>query len=178
MKVIVGLGNPGTEYEKTRHNIGREIAMVIAKKLEFESFEENKKYAGLTSKGEIAGEKALIILPNTFMNKSGKALADAKVPPKNIIVIHDDTDLILGSIKVSFGKNSAGHKGVESIMRAIKSKDFWRIRVGVQKKKRVPAIDIVLQKFRGPDEALVKKIEKSVTELIQSPLSVTTISLL
>lgn len=178
MKIIVGLGNPGKEYDGTRHNVGREIAAHIAKKFDFEEFEENKKYASLVSKGEIEGEKVLILLPNTFMNKSGKAFSELKVKPKDIILIHDDVDLQLGTLKVSFGKNSAGHKGVESVMRAIKTKDFWRIRVGVQKKKRQDAMKIVLAKFQPQEKLLVKKIEKSVTQLISSPLTITSISLI
>ncbi|MEK7649660.1 MAG: aminoacyl-tRNA hydrolase [Patescibacteria group bacterium] len=178
MKVIVGLGNPGKEYDGTRHNVGREFAAAIAKKYGFESFEENAKYAGLVAKGEIEGEKTIIVLPNTFMNKSGKALTEAGVKPKDLIVIHDDTDIVLGSVKVSFGKRSAGHRGVDSVMRAVKSRDFWRIRVGVQKKKRVDAMQLVLKKWASAEKLILKKVEKRVVELAATDLQITTISVL
>jgi PTH1 family peptidyl-tRNA hydrolase len=177
MKAIIGLGNPGEEYINTRHNVGRATVEKIAKYFKCEPFSPDKKYAGLVTKGVLNEEKALYILPDTFMNKSGKALADLSVKPKDLIVIHDDTDLPLGTVKISFGKNSAGHKGVESVMRAIKSKDFWRIRIGIQKKKRVDAMKLVLQKFTPAERLVVKKIEKRVIETLEKPLLVTTISI-
>jgi len=176
MKTIVGLGNPGKEYESTRHNIGREIVMAIAKYFDFEPWRENKKFFGLTAIGMINKVKVLLVLPDTYMNKSGKALAQAGVKPKDLVVIHDDTDLLLGSFKVSFGKRSAGHKGVESVMRAVKSRDFWRVRVGVQKKKRMDAMELVLKKWAPSEKLIVKKVEKKILELIEEPLIVTTVS--
>lgn len=182
MKVIIGLGNPGEEYAGTRHNVGREAVEKIAKYFECEAFSPDKKYAGLVTKGALNEEKAIYILPDTFMNKSGKALADISAKPKDIIVIHDDTDLPLGTVKISFGKNSAGHKGVESIMRAIKSKDFWRVRIGIQpysktgKKKRIDAMKLVLSKFTPAERLIIKKIEKKVIEALSNDLQVTTIS--
>jgi PTH1 family peptidyl-tRNA hydrolase len=178
MKVIAGLGNPGKEYDGTRHNVGREFAAAIAKKYSFEPFTENAKYAGLVAKGEIGGEKTLIVLPNTFMNKSGRALMEAGVKPKDLIIIHDDTDIVLGSVKVSFGKRSAGHRGVDSVIRAVKSRDFWRVRVGVQKKKRVDAMQLVLKKWAPAEKLILKKVEKRVVELIAEDLQITTLSVL
>ena len=176
MKVIIGLGNPGIEYALTRHNIGRETAEKIAKYCECEPFVADKKYSGLATYGAVGGEKTILILPDTFMNRSGKALAALSVKPKDLVVIHDDSDLALGTVKISFGKNSAGHKGVESVMRAVKSKDFWRIRIGIQKKRRVDAMKLVLQKFTPAERLTVKKIEKRVIEALEEPLAVTTIS--
>src|SRR3989344_126348 len=166
MKTLVGLGNPGAEYEGTRHNIGRDMAAYAANRFDFGKLEESKKYLGISAKGSIEGETALILLPETFMNKSGKVVGALAPKPKDLIVIHDDADLELGTVKVSFAKNSAGHKGVESIMRALKTKEFWRIRIGIQprpatgKKRRVPAEKLVLQKFSPAERLIVKKIEK------------------
>lgn len=176
MKVIVGLGNPGSEFIGTRHNVGRELVIKIVKKFDCEPLSENKKFLGLASPGAIGKEKMLCILPDTSMNRSGKAFAALKVKPKDLIVIHDDVDLLLGTAKISFGKNSGGHKGVESVMRAIKSKDFWRIRIGIQKKKRVDAMELVLKKFAPPEILVVKKIEKQIIEALENPLRVTTLS--
>ncbi|MEK7150736.1 MAG: aminoacyl-tRNA hydrolase [Patescibacteria group bacterium] len=177
MKVVIGLGNPGEEYTNTRHNVGRETVETIAKYFKCDPLTPDKKYAGLVTKGVLGEEKALYILPDTFMNRSGKALSEISAKPKDLIVIHDDTDLPLGTIKISFGKNSAGHKGVESIMRAIKSKDFWRVRIGIQKKKRVDAMKLVLQKFTPAERSVIKKVEKRVIDVLEQPLTVTTISI-
>lgn len=170
MPIFAGLGNPGDEYKNTRHNIGRELLTVAAKKLVFGSFENYPKIRALAAEGKIAKEKWLFLLPETFMNKSGLALAPAlklfKVKPQNLIVIHDDVDLALGRTKLSFGKNSGGHKGVESVMRALKTKDFWRMRIGIQKKKRVPGENLVLQKFRSDELTIMKKVvKKSLTAI-------------
>ncbi|MDA1335063.1 MAG: aminoacyl-tRNA hydrolase [bacterium] len=181
MKVIVGLGNPGKQYEGTRHNVGRELAEKIAKRFDIE-LEENKKYMGPVGKGEIGDENVLIMLPDTYMNKSGKAVASAVKVPKNLIVIQDDTDIPLGTAKIVIGRNSGGHKGIESIMRAIKSKEFWRIRVGVAKPKKSggtihkDAMNIVLKKFAPAEKLVIKKVEKKILEAIEEPLFVTTLS--
>ncbi len=177
MKTIIGLGNPGKEYNETRHNVGRDTATLIAKHFSFDKLEESKKYFGLFAKGSIGDEKAQILLPETFMNKSGKAAVALAPKPKDLVVIHDDTDLEIGTVKISFAKNSAGHKGVESVMRALKTKEFWRIRIGVQprKKKRVDAMKLVLQKFSPAEKLLLKKIERRVLDLIADTPEVTTI---
>ncbi len=184
MKIIVGLGNPGKEYEGTRHNIGREVVTSIAKHFNFDAFAESKKYQGQVTLGIIGKEKTLLVLPDTYMNRSGKALASVGAKPKDIMVIHDDTDIVLGSVKISFGKRSAGHKGVDSIMRAVKSRDFWRIRIGVQpysktgkKKKRVDAMSLVLKKWAPAEKLVIKKIEKKILATLERPLTVTTITL-
>ena len=111
MRYIVGLGNPGEEYEMTRHNAGRMAVLELVKKEKIDEPKFNKKLKGLTAKGEIGKEKIQIILPETFMNKSGdslKPLALSVKKAENLIVVHDDIDLPLGKIKISFGKNSGG----------------------------------------------------------------------
>lgn len=171
MYLVAGLGNPGGKFEDTRHNIGRVIVMAAGKKLEFKDFSPNARMQSLLVDGKIGKEKVILLAPETFMNKSGDALGPAarflKVKPQNIVVIHDDVDMPLGAAKLSFGKNSGGHKGVESVMRALKSKKFWRMRIGVQKKKRVPGEDLVLQKFRGDEMLLVKKIIRKSLQALE-----------
>ena len=167
MYLFVGLGNPGSEYEGTRHNVGREALLTAQKKFGLPPFAPAAKLQGLFAEDKIGKARAAFLLPETFMNKSGNAVGPAlralKVKSKELIVIHDDADLLLGATKLSFGKNSGGHKGVESVMRAVKTKNFWRMRIGVQKKRRVPGEDLGLKKFRGDEEALAKKsIKKSV----------------
>jgi len=137
---VIGLGNPGKTYEGTRHNSGREAVLCFAAKQGIEPFAYNKKADALTTKSKIKNQKSkkitdiLLVLPETFMNKSGSAMAKlfrAKKENKELIVVHDDLDLPLGKIKISYGKNSGGHKGVESVMRALKTKKFVRIRIGI-----------------------------------------------
>ena len=182
MFAIVGLGNPGEEYERTRHNAGRLALEYFAKKNEFAEWDFSKKYESLVSEGKIkkpasakasAGkENALLLLPETFMNNSGKAVK--KLLPKNLTVIHDDIDLPLGRFKIVFGRGSGGHKGVESVMRALKTKDFWRVRVGVASKKkpeRKKIPDFLLTPMRKPDFETLKKSFKKISEALGIMLS-------
>lgn len=178
--VIVGLGNPGKEYEKTRHNAGRSAVELVANKEGFDDFVFNKTSNALVSKGAVGGENATLVLPETMMNLSGKAVAAFIKSPKaakNLLVIHDDLDLPLGTIKMVFGRGSGGHKGVESIMRAIKTKDFARIRVGIsapgkknQAKKvsgEEKVIKMVIGKWKPAEEVVFKKVLKKVAEAVR-----------
>lgn len=114
MKIVVGLGNPGEEYEKTRHNTGRILVNMIQDKIE--------------------GQKIKFITPDTFMNNSGREVVKfvkTKKDLENLIVIYDDIDLPLGKIKISFNRSSGGHNGLGSIIKSLKSQEFVRIRVGI-----------------------------------------------
>jgi len=172
MYVFVGLGNPGREYEGTRHNVGRETLLAVQRAFGLPAFAPHAKLPALATDGKIGKKRVAFVLPETFVNKSGNAVAPAlrhyKVKPKNFILIHDDVDLLLGATKLSFGKNSGGHKGVESVMRAVKTKNFWRMRIGVQKRRRVPGEDLVLQKFRGDEFIIVKKVIKKSLAAIEA----------
>lgn len=164
MKLIIGLGNPGEEYKLTRHNCGFLTLNYIAEKNKFPEFEENKKLNSLIAKKEMT----ILALPQTFMNDSGLAVKKIKdlykIKPEDIFVIHDDADLLLGNYKISFDKNSAGHKGVESIIKNLKTKKFWRARIGINAKKRIPAEKIVLKKFSKKEMEMVEKIIKEINE--------------
>ncbi len=174
--VIVGLGNPGKEYEKTRHNAGRSAVLLVAKQGDFPEFVFNKTMNALVSKGKAA----TLLLPETMMNLSGKAVVALVKNPKaakNLLVVHDDLDLPLGTIKMVFGRGSGGHKGVESIMRAIKTKDFARLRIGIsatgkkhQAKKisgEEKVIKHVIGKWKPGEEAALKKILKKAALAVQ-----------
>lgn len=171
MILFVGLGNPGGQYEKTRHNIGRETLVRWAKKNGLPDFEFNKKLNTLVAKNK----QCVIALPETFMNKSGNAAGAAsrffKIKPDAIVVVHDDADLEACRTKLSFGRRAAGHKGVESVKRALKTWKFWRLRIGIQKKKRVDAMKLVLQKFTPAEEAVQKKINKKIFNGLDAILS-------
>ncbi len=174
---MVGLGNPGKEYEKTRHNAGRMALELLAKQDKLEDFVFNKKANALAADGVVGGEKTTLVLPETFMNASGKAVAAFVKTPKaakGMLVVHDDLDLPVGTIKMVFARGSGGHKGVESIMRAIKTKDFARIRVGVapagkknQAKKlkdEEKVIKHVIGAFKSAEEPALKKSLKKAVE--------------
>ncbi len=171
MYLIIGLGNPGDEYTNTRHNIGREAVEAFRKAQDFTAFRFEKKWNAEISEGKIGKEKLLLALPDTFMNKSGAAAGALsrfyKVKPATIIVIHDDADIALGSAKMSFAKRSAGHKGVESIIRTLKTNEFWRFRLGIAGKRDIPAEKIVLRKFTPDEQKVVKKVIKQTLAALE-----------
>lgn len=172
--IIAGLGNPGKEYENTRHNTGRIFALFFAKYADAGDFTFNKKLNADTAEGAIGREKFLIVLPDTYMNKSGNAIkpiVTSAKKAKDLIVIHDDLDIPFGRFKISFGKNSGGHKGVESVMRAIKTKDFVRIRVGISPKKKPSGEKnvekLILGKFTPAETAELKKLSKKINQTLE-----------
>lgn len=199
MFYIIGLGNPGEEYENSRHNTGRMAVMKLAKDLSSEEFEFNKKANALVSEGKIgpaaakakAGkeEKATLILPETFMNKSGQAVSyfvkpkpkTAKKGLENLIVVHDDIDLGLGTIKISYNKGTGGHRGLDSVVKAVKTKEFVRVRIGIslassKGKVKKPqgedaVIDFILHKFKPAEMDILKKTFKKSSEAIQVLIS-------
>jgi len=171
MHLIIGLGNPGDEYTNTRHNIGREIVAAFRKQTDLPEFRFEKKWNADISEGRIGKEKVVLALPDTFMNKSGTAAAAIsrfyKIKPATIIVVHDDADFALGLAKLSFAKRSAGHKGVESMIRALKTNEFWRFRIGIAGKRDIPAEKIVLRKFIPDEQRIVKKVIKKTLAALE-----------
>ncbi|MBI4225013.1 MAG: aminoacyl-tRNA hydrolase [Candidatus Sungbacteria bacterium] len=173
--LIVGLGNPGDEYQNTRHNIGREIVELFRKQQELPDFRFEKKWNADVSEGKFGKNKVVLALPNTFMNKSGAATAPIakffKVKPDHIVLVHDDADIAFGLGKLSFDKRSAGHKGVESVIRALKTTSFWRFRIGIAGKRDVPAEKLVLKKFTPDEQKLVKKINKCTVDALEQTVT-------
>lgn len=153
MKLIVGLGNPGKKYEKTRHNAG------------FMAIDELKKDKP---------EGSVLAKPETFMNNSGKAvreLADYyKAKPEDIWIIHDDIDLPVGEFKMSRGRGSAGHKGVQSVIDELGTNDFNRIRIGICPESGKPdrVEDFVLEKFDKEEQKAVKEAIDKAVQTIQN----------
>lgn len=181
MKLIVGLGNPGKEYKKTRHNVGFITVDKIASCFDFPSFSFEKKFNAEISDGMINDGKIILAKPQTFMNDSGKAVREImdyyKIAVENITVIHDDLDIILGKHKISKNKNSGGHKGVQSIIDHLETKDFTRIRIGIgikqtsNSKLQVPnSKEFVLEKFSkdeiGIIENVIEKVCREIVELL------------
>lgn len=179
MILIFGLGNPGEEYTYTRHNTGRIILDYIVKANDFSEWKSDVKIKSDKSKGEIDGQKFEFITPNTFMNNSGVAVAqmiDDKKKLKNLVVVYDDIDLPLGSLKISFNRSSGGHNGLESIIKKVRSREFVRIRIGVSPitptgKLRKPkgedaVLKFLLGKYKEDELKILKKLSKKVSEII------------
>lgn len=151
--VIVGLGNPGEEYAHSRHNAGRMAVTAFGKSAGATEWKENKKIKAQIAQTDTEGGKAVLILPDTMMNKSGSAVlpyVKSLKAAQKLVVVYDDLDLPLGKIKLSFGRGSGGHKGVESIARAVKTKEFVRIRIGISKQSSKG----VANKVHGEDEVI------------------------
>lgn len=177
--LIVGLGNQGTEYEKTRHNAGRIILQFIAKANDFSDWKNDMKLKSLRAKGEISGEKFDFLMPETFMNNSGNAvmqLIDTPKKLKNLVVIYDDLDIPVGSLKISFNRSSGGHNGVGSIIKKLKSEEFVRIRVGVsphtptgklkKPKGEEAVLKFLLGSFKEDELKILKKQSKQIAEIL------------
>src|SRR3989344_583814 len=132
--VIVGLGNPGEEYESTRHNCGRMAVEFFARTAGLNGFKPDKAKKSIAGGGMVGKTAVALVLPDTFMNKSGFAVAKyvkSQKAAERMVVVYDDLDLPLGKLKISFDRGSGGHKGLESIIRSVKTQKFTRVRIGV-----------------------------------------------
>jgi PTH1 family peptidyl-tRNA hydrolase len=176
MILIVGLGNPGKKYSHTRHNIGFQILGDFREKNNFSAFRISKKFQAEISENKIANKKIVLAKPQTFMNESGKAVKALvnfyKTAPENLWIIHDDIDIPLGKIRISKGRTSAGHKGVQSTINELKTKNFTRIRIGISPKNGKPKNTerFVLQKFTKEEESALKGAVGKTTEAIEFAL--------
>ncbi|MFV0381580.1 MAG: aminoacyl-tRNA hydrolase [Breznakia sp.] len=155
MKLIVGLGNPGVEYEKTRHNAGFMAMDEIAKILHITY--DQKKFKGVYTKARIKGEKVYLLKPQTYMNLSGECVQKMMdyfdIDPQDILVMYDDLDLATGQLRLRKKGSSGGQKGMKNIMQHIGSQELKRIRIGIDKDARIPTIDYVLGKVSKEDKA-------------------------
>lgn len=133
MFLIVGLGNPGMEYEHTRHNVGFDALDLIAKRYNINI--NRAKFKGMCGDGIIVGEKVLLLKPQTYMNLSGESVEQAssffKIPPENIIIFHDDVTIEVGRVRIREKGSSGGHNGLKSIIACINSQEFIRVKIGV-----------------------------------------------
>jgi len=173
MILIVGLGNPGDKFLGTRHNIGRETAQSAGKKIYFPEFKFEKKWNTQISERKFEKTKTILLLPDTFMNKSGNAVGPIakfyKIKPTDIWVIHDDLDLPLGKIKIQRDRSAAGHNGVQSIIDLLGTQDFIRFRIGIASAKSTKKFgaDFVLSKFSLAEDTIFKKTLATIVEAIK-----------
>lgn len=176
MKLLIGLGNPGKEYEKTRHNAGFLAIDALRTSTTFD-----KKSNAETATLEMNGEKILLVKPQTFMNESGKsvrALLDFyKLSAHDIIVMHDDKDIPLGEYRVHKNRGAAGHNGVISIVNHLGTKDFVRIRIGVGPKEKgiEKIVDYVLERFSGAEFKELQEVLTTITTELPQLLTKLTI---
>lgn len=186
MRLIIGLGNTGEEYQNTRHNVGFEIVDTIARG-ESAKFSFEKKLNAEVVKTRLNGKPVALAKPHTFVNKSGETVKKAKLFYKtqlaDIVVAHDDLDIEFGNFKLSFGKDSAGHRGVQSIIDALKTNKFWRLRIGTAnrklaavrhqrtlKAKKESVGHFVLSKFTPTEQTELKKVIKNAIERLAEVL--------
>lgn len=174
--IIVGLGNPGAEYIDTRHNVGR----MMLHSFSDAEFSFNKKINAQVAEVKVGKEKVKLVQPETFMNNSGKSVAvlvkSVKAAAK-LVVVYDDFNLPLGKIRISFNRSSGGHNGVESIIKAVKTEAFLRIRIGMAPENakgdaKVPHGDekiekFILGKFKEDEIKELKKISKKIPEIVE-----------
>ncbi|MBI2443714.1 MAG: aminoacyl-tRNA hydrolase [Candidatus Magasanikbacteria bacterium] len=169
MKLIVGLGNPGKKYERTRHNVGFLAVDWLAGEMRWQ---ESARARALYTKIDLNGMAVELLKPTTYMNESGVAVAYVAkkhgLKSADIIVVHDDKDIPLGEIRAQPGRGAAGHHGVLSIIERLGTKDFWRVRVGIAPAAGVrgDTAEFVLAKFTKEEQGiLLQAIERAGEEI-------------
>lgn len=169
--LVVGLGNPGGQYENTRHNAGFLTADELARRGRFAI--QRLKFKALTAAVEISGQGVLMMKPTTFMNLSGEAVGEAarfyKIPPDHVLVISDDVSLPLGKLRIRTGGSAGGHNGLKSIIQHLGSDQFPRVKVGVGEKPHpdYDMADWVLGKFQGEDKKVMDETVKRAADAVE-----------
>ncbi|MBL8121510.1 aminoacyl-tRNA hydrolase [Candidatus Saccharibacteria bacterium] len=167
--LIVGLGNPGKEYDGTRHNIGFLCIDEFARKNDFESWVNKTDMKCATATKTIGDTRVILCKPQTFMNLSGEAVQAIahfyKIQTDNIIVVHDEIDIDFGQIRLRRGGSSAGHNGIKSVTKQLGSEEYGRVRVGIGPKKpaQMDSADFVLQKFSVKEQESLAKLTREVS---------------
>lgn len=171
MKLIVGLGNPGEKYKQNRHNVGWLLLDYLDKKMEGRGWKAEKMFEAEICEIEINGEKIILAKPQTFMNDSGKAVQkiskNNNLTSNDLVVVHDDLDIKLGEYKIQIGKGPKLHNGIESIENHMHTKEFTRVRIGVDnrsRENRIPGEAYVLQNFTSEELTVLNDVFKKITE--------------
>ncbi|GBE06570.1 MAG TPA: aminoacyl-tRNA hydrolase [Nitrospirae bacterium] len=167
MWLIVGLGNPGRKYAKTRHNLGFMVIDALSSKLSISL--ENRSKNLVCGRGAADDEEITLIKPLTFMNRSGSAVREAVRKHKynhKLLVIYDDIDLSPGVLRIKRNGSAGGHRGVESVIESLGSKNFPRVKIGIGKSDEIPAEDYVLGKFKKNELSQIKKAVDRAAEAV------------
>jgi PTH1 family peptidyl-tRNA hydrolase len=172
LTIIAGLGNPGAEYEKTRHNVGFMVADVLAGRIGAK-FGNHKKSGADIAEGRLLGKRVVIAKPRSFMNLSGKPVSALmnfySVPLENLIVVHDELDIDFGVIRLKRGGGEGGHNGLRSISQALGSKDYLRVRVGIGRPPgRMDAAAYVLKPFSTVERKDVPVICEQAADAVET----------
>ena len=174
MKLIVGLGNPGREYEKTRHNIGFQTIDKFAYKLGLEI--KKSKFNGLYTEALIDSEKIILLKPQSYINLSGEVIRKFvdfyKINISDILVIHDDLDLNIGTYKIKQKGSSGGHNGLKNIELHLGTQEYKRIKIGISNNKNIDTKDYVLGKISNEEEDKLKEVENIVINILDDYLKV------
>lgn len=173
MHLIIGLGNPGKQYEKTRHNIGFILCDFLVHLWELQTFTYDKKFFAEISSNTIFNKKIILIKPQTFMNRSGistQLLVDYfKIQQENILILHDDKDLSFGEIRIATDSSSAGHRGVQNIFDTLKTQKIQRVRIGVGPIPEYTSTEkYVLDTFTQEEKEKLLPLEEVVSRLVQN----------
>ena len=169
MWVIAGLGNPGKKYSRTRHNIGFMVLEEVARRHTIE-LKDRKGYR--IGKGSIDAQPLLLVEPLLYMNLSGsvvkKVLRRFSIVPEHLITIHDDLDIQIGKLKIKRQGSSGGHKGIDSIIQHVGSKEFIRLKVGIGRKEGIPAEYYVLSKFKRDEIPVIKQMIHTAADVVDT----------
>ncbi len=171
---MVGLGNPGSKYEFTRHNIGFRTVDSLAQDIEVE-FKKVKSYYSLISRGMINNQKVILIKPQTFMNLSGRAVSKVvsyyKIPLQDLLIVYDDLNLELGQVRIRKKGSAGGHKGIESIMQYLNSEEIPRLRIGIGNPSvnfTFNCMSYVLSNFNNDEKDKIEELIQLSTEAIKT----------
>ena len=169
MILIAGLGNPGKEYENTRHNAGFLVLDTLAQKLGADLSE--RKHRALCGKAVIGGQKVILLKPRTYMNSSGESIRAAadyyKVPPEDILVVYDDISLAPGQLRIRAKGSAGGHNGIKSIIAHLGTQEFPRVKVGIgEKPPRMDLADYVLGHFSSGEKKIMEEAAKEAADAI------------
>ncbi len=170
MKIVVGLGNPGPEYRDTRHNVGFKVLEELAARYRVER--QESKFDAIIGEIRVKGEKILLVKPLTYMNLSGKAVEPLvnwyKLNLADLMVIYDDMDLPVGTIRVRASGGSGGHKGIKSIIERLATEDFARSRIGIGRPNERDTVDWVLGRLTGEEKELIGLMTKKAADAVET----------
>ncbi|MDD4801357.1 MAG: aminoacyl-tRNA hydrolase [Syntrophomonas sp.] len=169
MKVIVGLGNPGKDYKNTRHNVGYMVLEELAARFQIEK--QESKFDAIIGHIRIKGEKVLLVKPLTFMNLSGKSVQPLvnwyKLNLDDLIVVYDDMDLPIGTIRIRNGGGNGGHNGMKSIAAHLNTQEFARVRIGIDRPEKQDAVTWVLGRFNEEDQEQIGRTIKITADALE-----------
>lgn len=167
MKLVVGLGNPGKEYNLTRHNVGFIILDKYLGDINWSS-----KFNGLYYEKNINNEKVIFVKPQSYMNLSGnvvqKFINFYKIDSKDLLVIHDDLDLPVGKFRIKINSSSGGHNGIKDIISCLNTNEFVRLKIGISQNRNIDTKDYVLGKFSKSDLEIIEKNNNAYKEIIEN----------